>query len=355
MTAFARAWDTMVGALRRAAPATLLLALAACGSSDTPSIYREAGVLLAGELGGLLGREGDAPQPVTRAQLDEIPFATILVGRPGSPLSAPMFAAAVNDDYVTYVNAAGQSVTLRGGQVTATHGLIADLAAYRSDPGADPEVTRRPPEAWPQEVVRVYRDRDAGGRVFSRTMICRPRVLGPRRIEIAELGFDVVEIEEPCASPTRSLVNRYWVEPATGFMRRSEQWAGLSGPRRSEVVRGGAPQGGARAGRLGSVLRRENPAQTGCAGVERPSRRTPDQFVDVVEVEESSSSLAAMPMTMPATMMRPPTTMAPVGTVPSTGSDCCCATGTISPSLEPWTDSVGSWARLSRSVVSSSV
>lgn len=226
--------------IRPSAPALLLAlaVLAGCGNSDTPSIYRQAGAALAAEFGGVLTREEAAPPAdLTRAQLDEIPFATILVGRPGSSVRAALFASASNDGYVTYRNAARQSVTLRGGQVTATHGLIADLAGYRSDPEADPVVARRRPSQWPAEIVRAYRDRDAAGRLFSRTAVCRPEILGLSRIEIVERSFDLVLIEETCATPFRQFVNRYWVEPSTGFIRRSEQWAGLSGPLIVEVVR----------------------------------------------------------------------------------------------------------------------
>lgn len=228
---------------RRLQAAGLALLLAACSNDPANNLSSGLGALVSAQLPGVFGGEA-APRPeITRAQLDEIPFATILLGRPGTAERGALFAGAVNDGYVTYVNSARQTVTLRGGQVTATHGLLGDLAGYRSDPAVDPVVSPRPPGDWPGEVVRVYRDRDDFGNVFSRAMVCRPTIQGPERIEIVERSYDVVRIEEPCAGPSRRIVNRYWIAPDTGFVWKSQQWAGRSGPVIVEIIRPIAPPG----------------------------------------------------------------------------------------------------------------
>ncbi|MEM1314586.1 MAG: YjbF family lipoprotein, partial [Pseudomonadota bacterium] len=214
--------------LRRLAGGALALLLAACTNDPSQNIASGVGAAVEAQFPGVFGGAAEPPPEITRAALDEIRFATILIGRPGTEARGALFAGAVNDGYVTYVNAQRQSVTLRGGQVTATHGLFGDLAGYRSDPEVDPVVSPRPPEAWPDEVVRVYRDRDDLGNVFSRALICRPTVVGPERIEIVERVYDLVRIDEPCAGPSRRIENRYWVDPATGFVWRSRQWAGRS-------------------------------------------------------------------------------------------------------------------------------
>ncbi|MEM1314572.1 MAG: YjbF family lipoprotein, partial [Pseudomonadota bacterium] len=56
-------------------------------------------------------------------------------------------------------------------------------------------------------------------------------------IEIVERVYDLVRIDEPCAGPSRRIENRYWVDPATGFVWRSRQWAGRSGPVIVEIAR----------------------------------------------------------------------------------------------------------------------
>ncbi len=137
------------------------------------------------------------------------------------------FAAyAVNNGRVVYYNPGRQSLTFQGAALAATHGLGTDLAGYRSDPAEDPLVRNRPPAAWPEVVTRVYRFHDAFGDVYSRTFLCRPSVAGAEKLEIGELSFDLVRIEEPCRSTSDDFVNRYWVDAERGYVWRSEQWGG---------------------------------------------------------------------------------------------------------------------------------
>ena len=48
----------------------------------------------------------------------------------------------------------------------------------------------------------------------------------PQRIEIVELFFDLVRIEEICGNGTRTFTNVYWAEANSGFIWKSSQWIG---------------------------------------------------------------------------------------------------------------------------------
>ena len=214
--------------LSRSAWALAVLAgLGACSSGGEPDTVGRAASIAAGAAAELLGL-GPEPAPrqaLTRAQINAFPAALIGVQRVGDDRTY-FGAYSVNNGRVVYYNPGGQSLTLHGAALASTHALGVDLAGYRSDPAEDPLVRPRPPQAWPEVLTRVYRFHDAFGDVYSRSFLCRPQVAGPERAEIAELTFDLVRIEELCRSTSDAFVNRYWVDGATGFVWRSEQWGG---------------------------------------------------------------------------------------------------------------------------------
>lgn len=205
----------------------LIAGLGACSGGGQPNNIGRAASVASGAIAELLGL-GPEPAPrqlLTRERINAFPAALIGVQRVGNDRT--YFAAySVNNGRVVYYNPGGQSLTLHGAALASTHGLGIDLAGYRSDTAEDPLVRRRPPQAWPEVLTRVYRFHDPFGNVYSRAFLCRPEVAGAERIEIAELTFDLVRIEEPCRSTSDAFVNRYWVDGATGFVWRSEQWGG---------------------------------------------------------------------------------------------------------------------------------
>lgn len=216
-----------IGAFRAALGVLALLA-AGCGDGANVGLYGRIAGLGLDQGRSLLGAQTEAPPPerMTRAQIEAFPAALIGLFIDGTgPIYA--YAYAANDGWITYVTASrAQTVTLRGAAVTATHGLTEDLAGYRSDEGADPLISPRPPSRWPSRLVRVLRFRDRNGEAFSRTFLCEPRAAGEEVITLAERGIAVTRIDERCASPSHGFVNRYWVSGADGFVWRSEQWIG---------------------------------------------------------------------------------------------------------------------------------
>lgn len=217
-------------ALRAALLAAGVGGLAACsggsgsGSDAGAAVLGQVGGLVGSEVGGLFGDEPEGPPPtMTREQIRGVGAAMITASIDGSP-DAFFVALARNGPRVTYVTPTRQSITLDGMAMASTHGMGVDLAGYRSDREADPLITQRPLRDWPARITRIYRYHDALGGMFTRSFDCDLRWLGTEPVEIYELDFELVQVEEVCRSPYRSMTNRYWVEEATGFVWKSRQF-----------------------------------------------------------------------------------------------------------------------------------
>lgn len=189
--------------------------------------------------GPLLGDEAPAPEatPLTRAQLDQIPFATIAVSADDAP---PAFVAAVADNggNIVYQDQTRRSLVLRGGLLVASQGLGYNLSAVKHQPGADPIAEPRPLAAWPDLITRNYQFALLGTDDYQITVRCRYQPIARERIEIVELDFNLMRVEETCANGARRFTNLYWVDEANGFIWKSEQWLGPRlPPMQLEVIR----------------------------------------------------------------------------------------------------------------------
>ena len=204
--------------------------LAGCGpQGSSTELVRELGGLALDSLAGAVGLESEPAEPprqLTRAEINQIDGALIGASISDSPMAYFIAFAAKPDGKVTYYNPTKQSLTMQGGALLSGHGLGDERIGYRSDPAEDFLVAQRPVREWPGQVTRVMRFIDAEGRPFARTFLCAPRAIGPTRILVAEVTFDVIEVEETCRSPYRTIVNRYWADEETGFVWRSLQWYG---------------------------------------------------------------------------------------------------------------------------------
>ncbi len=209
--------------MRRGALLALLLALAGC-SSEGPTGLGRIG-LLAYE--SLAGDAPPAPAP-TRADLEATGAAILAVSAEGAP---PGYVAALADSggFVTYQDAEGRALVLRGGGIARTHGFGRDLRAVRSERG-DPVYHPRPLAAWPGQATREYQYRVRDGRGYSIVLACRFEAGARRFVEILGRRHEVVEIAETCANPRRQVENRHWVDPETGRLWRTRQWIGPEEP-----------------------------------------------------------------------------------------------------------------------------
>ena len=194
------------------------LALGACSSSG-PSFFKRLGTTVKNTVAPA---EAPPPRRLSRAELNEIPFATIAVSALGRR-SAVLVGRVENGGYVDYREGAGRSVRMLGGALAATEGLFYDLHAVHYDT-SDPVAHPTPLAAWPDQVYRAYEFNLRGADSYMITLSCTFQPVVRETIEIVEINFDLARVSEVCTNQRRQVTNTYWVEEETGFIWRSEQW-----------------------------------------------------------------------------------------------------------------------------------
>jgi hypothetical protein len=211
--------------------------LAGC-SSTGDNTFRRLGALAKVSYFG--AEEKARPPELTRAQLNEIPYATIALSFGGGP-RVFLVPLADNGGYLNYLGSGGRGLVMLGGAVTGTQALGRDLEAVRHHPD-DPVAYPTPVAGWPGRVWRDYQFAQRSGAEYSITLACVFERLARETIEIVEIDFEVVRISEVCTNARRQIVNTYWVEAETGFIWKSEQWLGPHlEPATIEIIR---PYGG---------------------------------------------------------------------------------------------------------------
>lgn len=124
------------------------------------------------------------------------------------------------------------AVQTDGARVVATAGFAQSVMATRldgPDPLEDPRALAGREASARRTVDLAGADRDPAAMRFGLTLEC---VLRGR----AEGGWIVVE--ERCGGEGVSFANRFWADPASGMIWRSEQWAGDAIPPLSLQLRG---------------------------------------------------------------------------------------------------------------------
>ncbi len=197
------------------------LALAGACSTSGPTMLERIGAVARTTV---VGAEQPATPQLTRAQLDEIPYATIAISTEGGP-RAYLVPLSDNGGYLNYRDAEGNAVVLFGGAISGTESLGHDLQAVRHH-RLDPIAHQTPLAAWPGRVQREYQYARRDLSSYRLTLDCLFTSAMRERIEIVERTYDVVRVSEACASADHQVENTYWVEEATGFIWKSEQWIG---------------------------------------------------------------------------------------------------------------------------------
>lgn len=219
-------------------PACAVL-LAAC-SAGSNTIYERMGPLVAQQVfgGPVVGGEEPAVEPreMTRAELNQIPSATIALKVGDSP-RAFVVPLVNNSGFLVYQDPARRGVVMDGGLVTATHGMGYDLnsVARRAD---DPVAAPTPLPEWPGAVERSYAFTLRGQISYDIGVSCTYDRGVRELIDIVELRFEVVRMVETCRNPRRTFVNTYWADPDSGFIWKSVQWVGPNlSPLTIEIIR----------------------------------------------------------------------------------------------------------------------
>lgn len=221
--------------LRAGLALTLVMALGlgACSSGGS-TMFQQIRTLART---AVAGPEEPAQAPaLTRAELNRIGSAVIAVAREDGP-RAFLVPLSDNGGYLNYRDNAGNAVVMLGGAVSRTESLGRDLQAVRHH-RLDPIAHQTPLADWPGRVPRDYQYavRDLGS--YNITLDCVFTSVARETIEIVELSYDLVRMSEICTNARRQVSNTYWVDAETGFVWKSEQWAGPSlGHLTVEIIR----------------------------------------------------------------------------------------------------------------------
>ena len=146
-----------------------------------------------------------------------------MTARVGSgPQALLLFARQLGEEQ-HWISALDRSVlALRGGRVVRTFGFPENLKETRFS-GADP-VNRSLHKLRGREESIRYVDFDLSSN-FNLAIESSFESLGPRKIQILELDFETMLIQEKntCRTLNFQFDNLYWVDPEDGFVWKSRQ------------------------------------------------------------------------------------------------------------------------------------
>lgn len=208
---------------------TVLLALALVACEDARTV-REAGrfagnllraaVLLPPVPGDAEPRRLDAPESELEEGAEEtLPAGPTLLVSYGAQRKVFALLQA-NGEQRLWRSADGTVMGTDGARVVATAGFSTWVAATRfdgPDPLNDPAALLEGPAPTRRLVDLMSGTRDPDRMRFGVSLECRLRAA---RVE------EGLYVEERCGGGAR-FVNRFWADPATGAIWRSEQWIGL--------------------------------------------------------------------------------------------------------------------------------
>ncbi|KAA2214229.1 YjbF family lipoprotein [Teichococcus oryzae] len=172
--------------------------------------------------------EPDPPGlPAARAPVDGTPALRLSWGKG----SAMALLVSQNGERRLWRSTGGVVVATDGARVTATAGLREWIAGTRldgPDPLDEPLELLAQPASLRRQVDFMRNDRSPARMRFGVALSCQ--------LSAARQG-PVVLVREACrGGGSGGFTNRYWADPASGGIYRSEQWVGEIGTMRLEVV-----------------------------------------------------------------------------------------------------------------------
>ncbi|MGF1501379.1 MAG: YjbF family lipoprotein [Paracoccaceae bacterium] len=172
-----------------------------------------------------LARAAVAPVPGSAAKVALPPERDRLTVRIGTAAGVAFVRQSVTRGSVIWEDTARRQLITKGGALVGTRGFGRDLTHVRQSRD-DPVAYPRPLRYWPGETTRAYgiarRDLPAETVVLR----CVFDVERGAPSDVARGSSDLVEITETCRSAGGSVDNRFFVDPASGHILRSVQWAG---------------------------------------------------------------------------------------------------------------------------------
>jgi hypothetical protein len=212
---------------------TLLIALvvAGCTSGQGVNPMAKAVVSTLGSYAGIGGEEpaadAEPPKILTRAKIEESGLAMIQARVGDDTRPQVLTGLTDNGGFITFATPMRQSLTFRGGLITATRGIETDLLSTQVFPG-DPVAWPTKPANWPTSIRRIYHLPNGTrpeGRIVDVTCTFLPG--DPGEIGIVERTYSVIQMLESCQGDGYGFENAHLVDVHNGTIWRSRQWIGF--------------------------------------------------------------------------------------------------------------------------------
>lgn len=202
--------------------AALLTACEDLGSTESPYWATVAAV------GGITSKV-----PVTRAQADALPYASILAWLDSSGPAFMVLGEIGEGRTLYYYSRTRQVLITRGAFLVQTVGLPGDLS-HTSLPGDNPPDLR---SLIGQDFAR-HIDIQAAG-LFDLPVKSHFSAVGMEKVTILERDYTLLHIREDVAiSGMKPFQNDYWVDADTGFCWKSRQYLhDRAGPVNIEIIK----------------------------------------------------------------------------------------------------------------------
>lgn len=183
--------------------------LPGCALVNTESPYWATVAAVGGLSGGA---------PVTRAQVDALPYASILAWMDDSSQAFMVLGEIGGNGALYYYSQTRQVLATRGPFLVQTVGLPGDLSRTRLPDDTAPDVR----DLVGKEFVR-HVDIQAAG-LFDIEVRGRFTAVGTENVTILDQTRLLTRIREDVVMRgMKPFVNDYWIEPATGFCWKSRQ------------------------------------------------------------------------------------------------------------------------------------
>ena len=171
---------------------------------------------------------GNPDLPLQRTTVSKLPYAS-MTARVGKGPQALLILGRIDGAGQHWLSTDRAAVVTRGGRVVRTFGFPENLRETRLA-GEDPVDGHLHALRGPSPFTR-YLDVDPE-RLYGLPVDSTFETLGPEKIRIVELEFDVVLVRERNVARTVAwdFENLYWVDPGDGFVWRSRQHIARSFP-----------------------------------------------------------------------------------------------------------------------------
>lgn len=158
---------------------------------------------------------GRQPPPVTRAQADALPYASMLVWFEDAPQAFVVLGEILDGQQLAWYSASRQVIVTQGCFVVKTAGLESDLSGTRF-PGQVPDLR--------QAGAGLTRHIDVQARnIYGFPLVSRFDAKGLEEVEVLDRTYQLMRVEEQVTAGQLRYRNTHWIDPDTGACLKSRQ------------------------------------------------------------------------------------------------------------------------------------